>query len=237
MKTGSTAATWVSETGARTASQLTFDQLVLTPYELATYTEVSKQLLEDNAYNLQGELTADLSESFAIAEAQAFIAGDGTGKPLGLLSATTITEVKTGNASTLGAAPADMLITLMYQLPAAYRANGIWVMNGTTLAAVRKLKDGQGNFLWQPSFQAGQPETILGRPVVEMVDMPDVAANAVPIMFGDFQGYRIVDRVGLEILSDPYTGATTGLHKFHARRRVGGGLTHPERFRKLKVAV
>ena len=99
----------------------------------------------------------------------------------------------------------DGLVKLMYALPAQYRNQGTWAMNGTTLALVRLLKDGQGNYLWQPFFQAGQPETILGRPVVEMPDMPDVANGTFPIMFGDFSGYRIVDRLALSILVNAAT--------------------------------
>ncbi len=124
---------------------------------------------------------------------------------------------------------ADALITLMYALPAVYRNRGAWMMNGTTLATVRKLKDGQGNFLWQPSYPAGQPETILGRPVIEAVDMDDVARGAFPIAFGDFaRAYRIYDRLALSVMRDPYTQATNGLARFHARRRVGGGVVSPE---------
>src|SRR5690606_34279114 len=111
---------------------------------------------------------------------------------------------------------ADALISMLYSLPGIYRNRGTWAMNGTTLATVRKLKDGNGNYLWQPSYQAGQPETLLGRPVIELIDMPDVAANAFPIAFGDFKtGYRIYDRLDLAILSNPFILATEGQHRFH----------------------
>ena len=110
-------------------------------------------------------------------------------------------------------------------------------MNGTTLGAVRKLKDGQGNYLWQPSFQAGQPETVLGRPVVEMVDMPDIGDGAFPIIYGDFSAYRIVDRLAMSILVNPYLLATKGLTRIHATRRVGGRVLQAARFRKLKTAT
>lgn len=111
-------------------------------------------------------------------------------------------------------------------------------MSGTTLAAIRKLKDGQGNYLWQPSHQAGQPETILGRPVAEAVDMPEVEADALPVLFGDFAtAFRIVDRVGLSILVNPYIRATEGITRIHATRRVGAGVVQPKALRKLKMAV
>ena len=100
------------------------------------------------------------------------------------------------------------------------------------------MKDGNGNYLWQPSYQAGQPETILGRPVVEAVDMPDVADGAEPIIFGDFKrGYRIYDRLSLAVMADPYSVRTTGLMRYHARRRVGAGVVRPTAFRKLLMAA
>ncbi len=132
----------------------------------------------------------------------------------------------------------DALINVMYSLPAAYRNTGSWLMNGTTLGVVMKLKDGQNNFLWQPSYQAGQPSTLLGRPVIEDPTMPDPVGNAFPIFYGDFsKAYRIYDRVGMSILRDPYTQATKGMVRFHARRRVGGGPVLTEALRKLKMAT
>lgn len=233
----STAAVWVDEIDDRTESSMTFEQVTLTPHELATYVEVSRQLLEDNAYNLEGELASDLGESFAIAEGSAFVSGNGTGKPKGILAASGVAEVVSGNASTLGSAPADLLIDMFSKLQTAHAQNGVWAMNRTTLAAIRKIKDGNGNYIWQPGLQAGQPSTLLGRPVAEMTDMPSIAANAFPIVFGDFSGYRIVDRVDMSILVDPYTGAKNGITTFHARKRVGGDVTHADRFVKLKIAA
>ena len=141
-----------------------------------------------------------------------------------------------GHATNLSA---DALISLLYALPAAYRNSGSWVMNGTTLATVRKLKDASsGDYLWQPGLQAGQPETLLGRPVVEMVDMPDVSAGTFPIAFGNFDlGYRIVDRLDMSILVNPYLRATDGITRFHATRRVGGAVIRPAALRKLKMAT
>lgn len=111
-------------------------------------------------------------------------------------------------------------------------------MNGGTLAAIRTLKDGHGNYLWQPSYQAGQPETILGRSVVEAVDMPGVDEDAKPIIFGDLKrGYRIYDRLSLAVLADPYTMLINGLMRYHARRRVGAKVVRPTAFRKLVMAV
>ncbi|MGB3536872.1 MAG: phage major capsid protein [Mesorhizobium sp.] len=232
-----TAATWVGETDDRSQSDMTFEQATFTPYELATYVDISTQLLEDNAYNLEGELAADLGEAFGKTEATAFVTGNGTGKPKGLLAAAGIAEVKTGNAATLGTDPAATIIGMFHKVPSIVAQNGVWLMNRTTLGTLRTLKDGTGRFIMLDPITAGAPVTLLGRPIVEMVDMPDVAADAYPVMFGDLSGYRIIDRVGLSVLRDPYSQATKGLVRFHARKRVGGDVSNVDRFLKLKVAA
>lgn len=237
-KVSGTSAYWVSEIGNRTASQPAYEQITLTPYELATFTDISNQLLEDSAYNLEGELTADFAESFGKAEGVAFLTGDGASKPVGLLNATGIAEFGTGAASGFKATnPADTIIGMFHALPGVHAQNAVWIMNRNTLAMMRMWKNGQGSYLLADPITAGMPTTLLGRPVVEMVDMADVAANAHPIIFGDLQGYRIVDRVGLATLRDPYALATNGQTRFHVRKRVGADVTHPDRFIKLKVAA
>src|SRR5690606_30286703 len=126
-----------------------------------------------------------------------------------------------------------------YALPAYYRGNAVWMMNGKTLAAVRKLKDGStGAFLWQPGLAADQPATILGRPVIEDPTMDDIGSAAEPIVFGDFgSAYRVYDRVGFSVMRDPYSVATKGLVRFHARRRVGAGMVLAEALRKIRCAT
>lgn len=234
----STSASWVAEIADRTTSEMTFEQVKLTPFELATFTDVSNQLLEDNTYNLEGELLSDFAESFGKAEGAAFVTGTGTGQPKGLLAATGITEVKTGVAATFPTTnPADVLIGMFHKLPGVHAQNAAWLMNRNTLGAIRQWKDGQGRYLVIDPISEGAATTLLGRPIVEVVDMPDVAANAYPIMFGDLAGYRIVDRVGFTTLRDPYTLASKGQTRFHARKRVGADVTHPDRFVKLKVSV
>lgn len=232
-----TNAQWVSEIGDRPESSLTYGQVTLTPWEIATFVELSKQLLEDAAYDVEGEVRDALAEDFGQKEGAAFISGDGVGKPKGILVASDIPQIVSGAAATLGSAPGDLLIDAFSKLPTAHAQNGAWLMNRTTLATVRKLKDGQGAYLWQPSIQTGQPSTLLGRPVIEAVDMDNVAAGKFPIVFGDWSGYRIVDRVGVSILVDPFTRATNGITRFHARKRVGGDVTHPDRFVKIKIAA
>lgn len=234
-RTGTMTAAWVAEKAARSETQPTYDDVTLTPYEIACYVDVSNQLLEDNQYNLVNELSLDFAEEFGRLEGSAFINGDGSGKPSGILTDTDIPQVAGGHASQL---QADALIDLFHALPSFYAANGAWGMNRTTIGAVRKLKDSNGRYLWTDPVSEGNPPSILGRPVVEMVDMPDVAANSLAVMFGDLnQGYRIVDRVSLSVMRDPYSIATTGQTRFHARRRVGGSVVKPEALRILKIAT
>ncbi|MRN77454.1 MULTISPECIES: phage major capsid protein [unclassified Brucella] len=155
---------------------------------------------------MEGELAADLAEAFGKVEATAFVSGDGTGKPKGLLATGTgIAEVKTGNAATLGTDPAATVIGMFHSVPSIVAQNGVWLMNRKTLGMLRTLKDDTGRFIMLDPITEGAPATLLGRPIVEAVDMPDVAANAIPIMFGDLSGYRIVDRVGFSMQRNPYS--------------------------------
>lgn len=231
---GMTNAKWKGENQPQEASTIGFGQTEVEVKEINTYVDTSNQLLADSAGAADAEVRMALAEDFGQKEALAFLNGDGLLAPEGVMVASGIAHTANGHAANLSA---DALVTLLYALPATYRNAGSWAMNGTTLATIRKLKDGQGNYLWQPSYQAGQPETILGRPVVEMIDMPDIAADAFPILYGDFSGYRIVDRVGLSVLVNPYIRATEGITRIHATRRVGGRLLQPAKFRKLKMAV
>ncbi|NKM86357.1 phage major capsid protein [Rhizobium laguerreae] len=233
-RTQITNAKWKGEGQAQEASETAFGQAEIAVKEVNTYVDISNQLLADSAGQAETEVRIALADDFGQKEGAAFVNGDGALAPEGLLTNGDIATVLNGHATNLST---DQLIKLMYAIPAPYRSSGTWGMNGTTLGIVRSLKDGQGNYLWQPSFQAGQPETILGRPVIELPDMPDLAANAFPIIFGDFTGYRIVDRIGLSILVNPYLLATNGLTRIHATRRVGGGVIQAAKFRKLKMAT
>ncbi len=233
--TGRPTASWVGEDEERDETTMTYGQIEIPVHELACFIDVSNRLLEDSAINVESEISSELSQEFAVKENAAFSNGNGAKKPLGIQQAQGIAEIVNGHASNVNA---DQLIGLMYSMPAAYRNNGSWLMNGTTLGKVRTLKDGNGNYLWQPSYQAGQPSTLLGRPVIEDPTMPDVANGAFPIIYGDFtKAYRVYDRVGMSILRDPYTQATKGMVRFHARRRVGGAPILTEALRKLKMAT
>lgn len=228
-----TNAQWHGENQERSSSTVSFGQKEIEPKELSTYVDISNRLMAD-ASQAETEVRMALAEDFGKKEATAFVNGAGGIEPEGFMVNSEIAYSANGSATDL---KADALISLLYALPATYRNRGVWAMNGTTLGMLRKLKDGQGNFLWQPSYQAGQPETILGRPVVEMVDMPDIAADAFPIIYGDFSAYRVIDRAAMSTLVDPYTQATTGITRIHATRRVGGGVLQAARFRKLKMAT
>lgn len=233
--TGRPTATWVGEDEERDETTMTYGQIEIPIHELACYIDVSLRLLEDSAINVESEISTELSQEFAVKENSAFSNGDGAKQPFGIQRVPGIAEIVNGSASAVNA---DKLIGLMYAMPQQYRNNGSWLMNGTTLGIIRTLKDTQGNYLWQPSLQAGQPSTLLGRPVIEDPTMPDIANGTFPIMYGDFsKAYRVYDRVGMSVLRDPYTQARKGLVRFHARRRVGGGPVLAEALRKLKMAT
>lgn len=236
---GRTNALWKGETQPQEGSEPTFGQLEIPTREINTFVDISNQLLADSAGVAESEVRMALSEDFGLKEGYSFLKGSGRLQPEGILTASGVTTVPTGNASTLGSNPADLLIDVMYSLSAGYRGRGTWLMNGKTLAAVRKLKDGTtGVYLWQPAYVAGQPETILGRPVVECPDMDDVGSGTTPIVFGDIAtAFRIIDRVGLSILVNPYLLATNGVTRIHATRRVGSGVVQPAALRKVKCAT
>lgn len=233
-RTGITNAKWKGETQASEGSEPGFGQAEVVPHELTTHVDLSNRLMQDSAGAAEAEVRMALSEDFGQKEGLAFVSGDGVNQPEGVMTHSGIGYTPSGSA---GAITADALVTLMYAMPAVYRNAGTWAMNGTTLGLLRLLKDGDGRFLWQPSYQAGQPETILGRPVIELPDMPNVAGGAFPVIFGDWSGYRIVDRLDLSILVNPYLLATQGLTRIHATRRTGGRVLQPAKFRKLKIGT
>lgn len=238
-RTGVTNAQWEGETDDQAESTVPFGQVDIPARNLSTFVDISNQLLADSGGTAEAEVRLALAEDFGQKEGLAFVSGTGPLAPEGILSASGVGYTPTGNASTLGSAPADLLITHMYSLPAAYRSRGTWLMNGSTLAAIRKLKDGTtGVYLWQPSYAAGQPETILGRPVVEVPDMDDVGSGTTPIAFGDIAtAYRIVDRLDMSVLVNPYLLATKGITRIHATRRVGGAVVQPAAIKKIKCAT
>lgn len=239
-RTGRPTAQWVGETEDRSGTESSYGQIEIPVYEMAAWVDVSVQLLEDAAVNVESEVAGDLAEEFGRLEAVAFVNGNAVKKPEGFMTVPGVTEIVSGSAATIADpdGQANGLITAFYSLPAAYRARAVWMMNSTTLGSVMKLKTSDKQYVWQPGIQAGQPSTILGRPVIEAPDMPSEGAGTTPIILGDFtKAYRIYDRVAMSILRDPYTQATSGKVRFHARRRVGGAVTMAEALRKVKCSV
>lgn len=238
-RTGITNAKWKGETQTQEGSEPAFGQTEVPIREVNTFVDISNQLLADSGGAAEAEVRLALAEDFGQKEGLAFVKGAGNLQPEGIMSNAGVGYTPSGNASTLGTNPADLLISHMYALPAAYRARGTWLMNGSTLATIRKLKDGTtGVYLWQPSYAAGQPETILGRPVVEIPDMDDIGAGKEPILFGDIAtAYRIVDRASLSILVNPYLRATDGITRIHATRRVGAAVVQAAAIRKVRCAT
>jgi HK97 family phage major capsid protein len=247
--TGGTPSGWVSETAARPITATpTFVEIVPPSGELYANPAASQAMLDDAAFSLEPWLANEIAMEFARAEGAAFVNGSGTNQPKGFLGAPnnavadgtrpfgTLQFTATGNASTLGANPELKLIDLVHSLKAGHRQNATWVMNAATLAEVRKLKAADGSFLWQPGLTAGQPDRLIGYPVVEAADMPDIAANALPIAFGNFQaGYLIAERTATSILRDPFTNKPF-VH-FYAVKRIGGQVLDSEAIKLLKIAV
>ena len=225
-------ASWIDEEGAYLESDDSFGQVSIGAYKLGTMIKVSEELLNDSVFNLESYISREFARRIGAKEEESFFTGDGTGKPLGILAATGGAE--TGiTAASATAITADELIDLFYSLKAPYRRNAVWVLNDSTIKAIRKLKDNQGQYLWQPSLTAGTPDLLLGKPVRTSAYMPAIAADAKTIAFGDFSYYWIADRQGRSFkrLNELY--AATGQVGFLASQRVDGKLILPEAIKVL----
>lgn len=238
---GTFGAVWTAEAGTRSETEgLSYGLEEFPTHELYALVDVSEQMMEDSEFSLEAELSQEFSEQFAVTEGAAFVIGDGAGKPEGLLQSADVAETVSGSAASIADASGQVngLIDLYHGLKTAYALQGTWLLNRATLGEVRRLKDGQNNYIWQPGLANGIPNTILGQPYVEVPDMPDVAAGAYPVIFGDLRrAYTIVDRVNLSVLRDPFTQATNGNIRFIARRRVGGQVVLGEAVRKLQISA
>ena len=225
---------WVDEEGLIPDSDDAFGQVSIAAYKLATTIKVSDELLNDSVFNLEAYIAKEFGRRIGAGEEQAFITGDGTGKPTGIMHATLGAQLGTTTASAT-AITMDELIDLFYSLKAPYRKNASFMMNDATVTAIRKLKNGQGEYLWQPSVQVGQPDTILNRPVITSAYVPTIAAGAKVIAFGDFKYYWIGDRQGRSFkrLNELY--AATGQVGFIASQRVDGKLVLPEAIKVLQM--
>jgi HK97 family phage major capsid protein len=239
---------WVGETAARpqTASQ-TLAELSYPTTELYAMPAATSAFLEDAAVDVGQWIAEEVNAAFAAQETTAFVTGDGVNKPKGFLASPTVAEaswswgnlgyIATGTAGALPASNAsDVLIDLVYALKAGYRQNASWVMNRKTQGALRKLKDADGNYLWQPALSADGRARFMGFDLVEAEDMPNIGANSLSIAFGDFRrGYLIVDRQGVSILRDPFSAKPYVL--FYTTKRVGGGVADFDAIKLLKFAA
>lgn len=228
-------ASWVDENAAIPESGGTFDQKTLSAHKLATVLKVSEELLADSAFNLEDYIAREFARRFAVAEEAAFCTGNGTGKPTGVFDATNgasagITVAKTDTFTV------DELIDLFYSLRAPYRSKAMWFMNDTTVKIVRKLKDNNGQYIWQPALTAGTPDMILGRPYKTSVAAPEATTGNTAVLFGDFKYYWIADRKSRTIrrLNELY--AVNGQVAFLGTERLDGCLILPEAIKSLKMA-
>jgi HK97 family phage major capsid protein len=235
-RTGQFSAQWVADQGTKSETTgLGYGLEEIPTHEIFALVDISNGMLEDAAFDMESELRMEAEEQFAKAEGYVAINGSGVGRPQGVLAHASVAETVSGNASAI---TADGLLDLFYGIKTAYSRAASWGMNRTTLGAIRKLKDGDGQYLWMPGLANGIPNTINGAPYVELPDMPDIAANAYPVAFGDWRrAYTLVDRIAMEFLRDPYTQATGGNVRYIFRRRLGGQVTLPEAIRKLKIAA
>lgn len=227
-------ASWVDEEGTIPDSDDAFNQVSIGAYKLGTLIKVSNELLNDSIFNLESYISKEFARRIGSKEEDAFFNGNGTGKPVGIFNATGGAEVGVTAASAT-AITADEIIDLFYSLKAPYRKNAVWILNDATIKAIRKLKDNNGNYLWQPSLTAGTPDTILGRPVYTSSYVPTIAAGAKTIAFGDFSYYWIADRAGRNFKKLTELYAANDQTGFVATQRVDGKLILPEAIKVLKM--
>ncbi len=248
VSTAGVASGWVAETAARPETDpATLALLEFPSADLYANPAATQALLDDAMVDLDEWLAAEVEDAFAAQETAAFVNGDGVNKPRGFLAYPTVADagqtwgqigyVASGAAGGFAASnPADRLIDLIYAPKAQYRPNGRFVMNRKTVSAVRKFKDADGNYIWQPATRLGETASLLGYPVTEIETMPDVAANSLSIAFGDFQrGYLIVDRAGVRVLRDPYSAKPYVL--FYTTKRVGGGVQNFDALKVMKFSA
>jgi HK97 family phage major capsid protein len=248
VSTAGVAAGWVAETAARPETDpATLALLEFPSADLYACPAATQTLLDDALVDLDEWLAAEVEDAFAAQETTAFVTGDGVNKPRGFLDYDIVAEadhawgkigyVASGAAGGFApSSPADRLIDLVYAPRAQYRPNGRFVMNRKTVSAVRKFKDADGNYIWQPATRAGETASLLGYRVTEIETMPDVGADSAAIAFGDFQrGYLIVDRAGVRVLRDPYSAKPYVL--FYTTKRVGGGVQNFDAIKVMKFSA
>ena len=231
--TGHSTAQWTAENAAYTESNPTFGQKQIDAFKLTDLCRVSVELLQDSAFDIEDYLMKEFARAFGIAEEEAFCVGTGTNQPTGIFTANGGTVGVTAAAN--NAVTADELISLVYALKSPYRRNAKFLMNDATISAIRKLKDQNGAYLWQPSVQAGQPDRLLGYEIFTSPYVPTMATGALTVAFGDFKNYWIGDRAGRTVqrLNELY--ATNGQIGYVATERVDGKVILPEGIQLLKM--
>lgn len=246
---GATPSGWAAETVTRPETgTATFNEIAPPMGDLYANPAASQAMLDDAAFDVEAWLADEIAREFARAEGAAFVSGNGTSKPKGFLSyptaATgdaarpfgTLQYVLSGGSGSFSVDPEERLIDLVQSLRPPYRQGAVFVMNSATLARIRKFKTSDGAAMWQPSLSAGQPASLLGYPVVEAEDMPDIATNSLSIAFGNFKaGYLIAERGETQILRDPYSNKPF-VH-FYATKRIGGAVTNSEAIKVMKFAA
>jgi HK97 family phage major capsid protein len=236
---------WVGETAARPATTTPgLTSLAFNTGEIYANPAITQTALDDVAINLEQWLADEVDGEFAIQENIAFLSGNGTNKPTGILNYVTgganaathpFGAIPTTTVAGAAAVTTDEVVDLVYALPSERNQNAKFYLNRSTLAKLRKLKDGQGNYIWQPTYVAGEPSTLQGYPVVEVPGMPNMTTGLVSILFGDMAAtYLVIDRVGIRVLRDPFTNKPF-VH-FYTTKRVGGGVQNPEYMRAVKQA-
>ena len=247
--TGGTPSGWAAETAARPETGTpVFAEIAPPTGELYANPSASQAMLDDAAFDAEQWLADEIATEFARAEGSAFVNGSGVNRPRGFLQSPTATAadaarpfgtlqyLPSGAPGDFGTSPQERLIDLVQSLRAPYRQGAVFVMNASTLARIRKFKTADGAFVWQPSLAAGQPATLLGYPVIESEDMPDIAANACAVAFGNFRlGYLIAERSETAILRDPYTNKP--FVSFYATKRIGGCVSNSEAIKLMKFAA
>ena len=227
-------AAWIDENAAYPESDDSFGQISISAYKLATMIKVSDELLHDSVFDVPSYIAREFARRIGAAEEEAFFVGDGAGKPTGILSATGGAEIGVTAASAT-AITFDEVMDLYYSLRSPYRRCAVFIMNDSTVKALRKLKNGNGDYIWQPSVTAGTPDTILNRPVYTSAFVPALAGSAKPILFGDMNYYWIADREGrrFQRLNELY--APNGQVGFLSSERVDGKLILPEAVKCLQM--
>lgn len=228
-----TTAKWTAENAVITESTPTFDQKTIDAFKLTDLVKVSLELLQDSMFDLESYIAAELARAFGVAEEEAFCVGTGTGQPTGIFTENGGTVGVTAGSAT--AITVDDLIDLVYSLKSPYRRNAVFLMKDITVSSLRKLKDSNGAYLWQPSVQVGQPDRLLGYPLYTSPYVPAATADALPIAFGDFANYWIADRMGRTVqrLNELYAG--NGQVGFISTERVDGKVILAEGIQLLKM--